>query len=905
MSQQDSQGVSSAVPSLYRWRFGAAEFDEARLELRVAGLAVDVEQKPLQVLALLLRHAGEVVTKRELFDNVWAGRVTVDHVLATAVGKLRKALGEDGEPLIVTVPRVGYRLAGPVERVAVGRRLLSSLHLKAGDTVPGRAHFVLERQLGPAHGSEVWLARHRKTREPRVYKFSPSGERLSSLKREATLSRVLRESLGSRSDFVRVLDWNFEQAPFYLECEYGGVNLIEWAGTDGPLATMPRADRLDLFLAICEAVAAAHSVGVLHKDLKPANVLMEARDGGYVMRLTDFGSSRLLEPERLAELGITELGLTMTQGVSAESTSGTPLYLAPELLAGAAPTVKSDVYALGLILYQLLVGDLKKPMVSGWERDIDDELLREDLSLATDGEPARRLSGVRELSDRIRSLGERRAQRLERARERDSARRAEEALQRARLRRPWVVATVAALSLGLSGVLWLYLMAEHARALAERQADRAEALNRFWTREVIDSGNPYSGPDGADTAIATVLERAGRNAAGAFAEHPDTAATVYEALGDAYTGMDRYLSAAQAYLQAEQTYLAAAGGDSPPVWRARFKRGRAHVYASEFEQAGRLLDVPPSRWPDYPEPIRFVLVEAQAALQDQLQDWSRAAELYEAAVDLLPASGLGAGQQLAVEHHLADVYQRLGRLDESEAIAQKLVRRAEADPGISRARLASLRVMLGSVLVDRERYDEAEPLLLQAYDDIVDTLGAETHDAASAANLLSILYYSQARYEASSQYMQRAYDAVSVRLGEAHQTTLLLRLNLGVMMLTAGRTGEAAGTLSELAGALAQQNGPGSPFANLARYYLTQALILERQFPQAREQLGTLDPQALDQAEPGFDAAARLAVLAVLSRDAGSHSPDTRRWLESRRRDFGECHCQLPRTIDAVLARLE
>src|SRR5690606_34169165 len=107
---------------VYRWRFGAVEFDEARHELRVSGLPVEVEHKPLQVLTLLLRHVGEVVTKEELFDTVWAGRVTVDHVLATAVGKLRKALDAGGEARIVTVPRIGYRFDGPVERIAVGQR---------------------------------------------------------------------------------------------------------------------------------------------------------------------------------------------------------------------------------------------------------------------------------------------------------------------------------------------------------------------------------------------------------------------------------------------------------------------------------------------------------------------------------------------------------------------------------------------------------------------------------------------------------------------------------------------------------------------------------------------------------------------------------------------------------------
>ena len=155
--------------SLFRWRFGAVEFDESRHELRIAGLPVDMEHKPLQVLAVLLRHVGEVVTKEELFDAVWAGRVTVDHVLATAVGKLRKALDAAGENRIATVPRVGYRLDGPVERVAQGQRLDRAMSFAAGQPVPGRDRFLLERPLGRTLGSEVWLARHRTEGLPRVF----------------------------------------------------------------------------------------------------------------------------------------------------------------------------------------------------------------------------------------------------------------------------------------------------------------------------------------------------------------------------------------------------------------------------------------------------------------------------------------------------------------------------------------------------------------------------------------------------------------------------------------------------------------------------------------------------------------------------------------------------------------
>ncbi len=98
------------------WQFGACEFDELRYELRVQDKVVDLERKPLEVLHQLLLRAGEVVRKEELLDSVWQGTSVVDASLATAVSKLRKALGE--EEIIQTVPKLGYRIAVPVHLIA-------------------------------------------------------------------------------------------------------------------------------------------------------------------------------------------------------------------------------------------------------------------------------------------------------------------------------------------------------------------------------------------------------------------------------------------------------------------------------------------------------------------------------------------------------------------------------------------------------------------------------------------------------------------------------------------------------------------------------------------------------------------------------------------------------------------
>lgn len=290
-----------------RHLFANAEYNELSGVLQVAGITVDVEPRPLRLLAELLARVNEVVTKEELFESVWEGRPTVDHVLANAVSKLRAALGEAAGARVVTVPRVGYRLDGPVQRLDAAQRRTD---LAPGQTVQGRDSFVLQRPLGDASRSEVWLAQHSKLGDTVVFKFASDAAGLSALKREYTLYRVLQKELGPRDDFARVLDTQFQSAPYFIECEYGGANLLDWAAEGDRLATLSVQDRLAVFVKVATAVAAAHSVGVLHKDLKPANVLISGEPGQWRVRLTDFGSGRLLQPERLAELKLTALGMT-------------------------------------------------------------------------------------------------------------------------------------------------------------------------------------------------------------------------------------------------------------------------------------------------------------------------------------------------------------------------------------------------------------------------------------------------------------------------------------------------------------------------------------------------------------------------------------------------------------------
>jgi len=445
------------------WRFADCEFDELRRELRVKGKPVELESKPLDILLQLLLHSGEVVTKEELLESVWPSVMVVDGSLATAVSKLRKVMGD--EQVILTIPRVGYRLAVPVYCKTAAAMAGPELGFRAGDPVPGREQWQLTRALERSGSSEVWIAEHPKTREQRVFKFASDGVRLKGLKREITVSRFLRESLGERPEFVRILEWNFETAPYFLESEYAGSNLAEWAESQGGLTAIPFTIRLQFLTDIAQAVTAAHGIGVLHKDLKPANILIVPGNTstGWQVKVADFGSASLFDPSRLHALGITNLGFTQTTSNEAGPLTGTLMYLAPEVLAGQSPTASADVYALGVLLYQLVIGDFRKPLAPGWEAQVEDRLLREDIADAACGDPARRLTSASDLAERILSLQKRRARQDEIDTTKLRAQVAERKLAEARARTPWVVFAGVALVAGIAVSLILYRGAAHER----------------------------------------------------------------------------------------------------------------------------------------------------------------------------------------------------------------------------------------------------------------------------------------------------------------------------------------------------------------------------------------------------------------------------------------------------------
>ena len=188
--------------------------------------------------------------------------------------------------------------------------------------------------IGRGGMGEVYRADDLKLGQPVALKFLPEhllndGAALARFHREVRVARQV-----SHRNVCRVYDIGEVEGQHFLSMEY--IKGQELATLLKSIGHLSRERAVQLARQLCAGLSAAHETGVLHRDLKPANVMIDA-DGNA--RITDFGLAGLAEEFRAEELR-----------------AGTPTYMAPEQLAGKGVTQRSDIYALGLVLYEIFTG---------------------------------------------------------------------------------------------------------------------------------------------------------------------------------------------------------------------------------------------------------------------------------------------------------------------------------------------------------------------------------------------------------------------------------------------------------------------------------------------------------------------------------------------------------------------
>jgi serine/threonine-protein kinase len=206
-----------------------------------------------------------------------------------------------------------------------------------GRFVPGTvlgARYRIVEMLGKGGMGEVYRADDLKLGQAVALKFLPKRlaadpSRLARLLNEVRIARQV-----SHPNVCRVYDVGEVDGEHFISMEYiRGEDLADLLRRIGRL---PSDKVVQIARQICNGLAAAHARGVLHRDLKPGNVLLDEHG---VARLTDFGLAGLAEELRGAQVR-----------------EGTPAYMAPEQLAGREVSVRSDIYSLGLVLYELFTG---------------------------------------------------------------------------------------------------------------------------------------------------------------------------------------------------------------------------------------------------------------------------------------------------------------------------------------------------------------------------------------------------------------------------------------------------------------------------------------------------------------------------------------------------------------------
>jgi eukaryotic-like serine/threonine-protein kinase len=839
-------GAPHPPRDISRWRLGEIELDEATLELRRRGELVAIEPKPLELLMWLLRHPGEVVTKEELFDALWTGRVVTESVLTKCVAKLRQALGDDRQALLKTVHGFGYRLMAPVERLAlqIAPEEPSLAALQAGDTPPLRPNWRLVSRYEGARG-ENWLAEHAKSGEKRVFKFALDAAGLSQLKREVTLNRLLRDTLGPRDDLVRVLDWNLDESPYFIELEHCAQgSLLDWLTAQGGAAAVPLPTRLELVAQTADALAAAHSAGVLHKDVKPRNVLIDLDAAGAPRaRLGDFGSGRVLDAERLQALEITRQGFTQTLAADT-STSGTWAYLAPEVVAGQPPTVQSDVYALGVMLYQMVVADLRRPLAPGWDREVDDALLREDIAAASDVDPAQRLGDAGELARRLRTLETRRAERAAAHAAAADSERLRFALARSQRRRRWSLIAAGVASAGIAVTGALLLQVQSARQEADRQAAAAAAVNAFLVRDMLSAADPYANP--RETRVRDVLDRASAQAAARFSAEPQTEAAVRRSLGEAYAALSESAAAAAEFERAASLRPASSARE-----RARdlYNAGTNHVETDELGKARPLLEQALSlvgASPDGEDRKLAASIRKSMAWAEHIagRTDAAAAQMQALLPEIESAYGAVSAELALALERLGDLQTMLARYPQAEASLRRALALREAVFGADHPRAIKARARLGATLGQAGRHDEAETELRRALEASARSLGPDHRETLAAQEELALSLMDAGKPAAALPLFEDSLQRRQQLAGPADRNTSTLLNNLGLLYRDLKRPRDGLAALQRAYDIDSRLVGPTHPQSLVTLFNMS----LQHQDLRQWREAGRLQEQVLAQA---------------------------------------------------------
>ncbi|MEP7097349.1 MAG: protein kinase [Dokdonella sp.] len=571
--------------------------------------------------------------------------------------------------------------------------------------------------------------------------------------------------------------------------------------------------RVALILQVCSAVQYAHRNLIVHRDLKPSNVLVDA-DGQ--VKLLDFGIAKLLESTD----GSDEATATLVQRM-------TPDYAAPEQILGEAVTTATDVYALGVLLFELLAGErpfkfgrvrgeLERAMAAttpsasaiaarsiGTQRNWANRLrgdLDRIISKAMAKEPERRYASAETLSDDLRAYL---SGRPVIARGDDAGYRLRKFVGRNR------TGAVAVVAIALAMIAATAISLQQAR-VAQRQAQRADAEKSF-VLGILDANNPDDTQGKGETLTARqILDRAAERLDKDLATQPAVRALLKNEIGDIYWDYGQY---------------------------------------------------------------------------------SRALPLLEQAVQLAEATGLPGGQRVAFMIDLGKDQRILRHLADASSTFRKALDLARATDGADSELDINVRSEYSVTLAYAARFDEAEAQARQVMGVVSQRHSKGTPEYSAALDTLAFSLGAHLHQAEAVDLRQQQLAVNERLHPQLHSAVSITSNDLGLALFDEGRLPQAETSLRRALAMHAQLLGKSHPHYGINETNLARVLDREGHFDEAQVMLADgleIKRRALGEESDMLDSSYRALALNALNRgDAAVAEANARRALELDLRTYG------------------
>lgn len=620
---------------------------------------------------------------------------------------------------------------------------------------------------------------------------------LSPARRERFLSEQRALVVLNHPAIVRLYDADFlaDQTPYFVMEFVEGTPITQYCNVN----ELSIAARLRLFQDVCDAVQHAHGHAIIHRDLKPSNILVTRRGA---VKLLDFGISKQLESIDIAA-SQTQTALRIM----------TPAYAAPEQILGGPVGVYTDVYALGVLLYEMLAGrhphDFAKQSPAQIEQKILEREPEKPSAVArrgrrrADGAPAAASVSKAAWADldvlclKAQNKSPERRYVTVDALLQDVSRYLQREPLEARpdtvgyrlgkfLRRNWQpVATFAVVLSVVMGLVVLYtsLLAD-ARDAALAEAGRTRRIQEFML-DLFQGGEEAVGP--ADSLRVVTLLDQGVLAAGALDSEPEIQAELFQTLGTLYQGLGNLDRADTLLTSALATRRAILGSDHPTLSEPIIALGLLRVDQARFDDAERLVREGLALAERELDPGHAMVLDAQTALGAVLEsrgEYAQAIEVLETVVAL--RSREKDADYWSALNKLANSHYYLGDYNAFDSLNQVMMAMNRRVHGESHPSVGDNLMNLGAVQFQWGRYDLAETAYRQALDIFESYYGSDHKETASSLTALGRSLVYQDRYDEADPLLRRALTVRERIFGLDHPEVATTRNEIGVAALSRG-----------------------------------------------------------------------------------------------------------------------